>query len=407
MLFGDRKMKLAYEEALELLLNKIKKIEDTETVSILEAGGKVLAQDVTAPFDQPPFPRSPLDGYALRSADIKEADKEHPVRLKVIAEEMAGYQVDARVEPGTAIRIMTGAPIPPGADCVVLQEDTDYGEEEVEIYKALSAGQNICEQGEDFKKDTVLLRTGDILTPACIGVIASIGQSFVKVLRRPRVVILSTGDELLKPGEALRPGAIYDSNLPLMQMNLLKWGAEIMYAGNSGDDPENAAALIREYAKKSDLIVTTGGVSVGKKDIMHDVYEILGAERIFWRVSIKPGMPTLAGIYEDTPVVSLSGNPFGVVVTAELFVKPAISRLAGDKRMELTWCDAIMENEFNKITKARRFVRARYDNGKAAVTDGLSKNGTLSTVCHSNCLIDIPAGNGPLKPGDAVKVLMM
>lgn len=400
-------MSIKYEEAIGLLLENVRAIGQNEVIALWDSCDRILAKDARAPFDQPPFARSPLDGYALRSQDIVNASKECPVKLKVIAEEMAGEHCQDMITAGTAMRIMTGAPIPQGADCVIGQEDTDYGEDIVEIYEYIQSGQNICPKGEDYRAGSLLLEKGDRINPASVGVLSSIGQEWIFVKRKPRVLLISTGDELLRPGQPLQAGKIYDSNLPLMQANLKKWGADILLATNTGDDPVITARLIRDYVDQVDLVVTTGGVSVGKKDIMHDVYQLMDIHRLFWKVAIKPGMPTLAGMIGNTPIISLSGNPFGVVVTAELFVKPVILLLSGDKDRDLVWLDGKMENSFSKTSAYRRFIRGRFVNGKVSVTDARSANGTISTVCHSNCLIDIPAGNGPLKIGDAVRVLMM
>lgn len=400
-------MSISYEEALRMLLERITPIEETETVELLGLNGRVLAEELKATFDQPPFPRSPLDGYAVRSEDIKTASKDTPATLKVLTEVDAGHTTDIEVTAGTAIRIMTGAPIPAGADCVIMQEWTDYGEDTVAVYRAVGAGQNICEQGEDFHRGDILIEKEMAITPYSIGVIASVGAAQATVYRKPKVLLLSTGDEIVMPGEDLRPGTIYDSNQYLLQARMMEWGAEVVYSGQSGDDYNAASDIIDKYAGEADLIVTTGGVSVGKKDIMHDVYTQLAIEKVFWGVDIKPGMPTLTGAYKNTPVISLSGNPFGVVVTAELFVKAAIAKLSHNNNLGQTWLDGVVTNYFDRKTKTRRFIRARFDNGKVTVTDFRSANGTLSTVCRSNCLVDIPGGTDRLSKGDRVRVLMM
>lgn len=302
---------------------------------------------------------------------------------------------------------MTGAPIPEGADCVIMQEDTDYGENTVEIYQSVGAWQNICEQGEDFHRGDVLIQRGELLNPACIGVLASVGRAEAVVYKKPRVLLLSTGDELLLPGEPIRRGAIYNSNLYVLQAQLFSWGAEIVYAGQSSDQPEAVAEIFRKYRNQVDLIVTTGGVSVGKKDIMHDVFRMLDMEQIFWRVDIKPGMPTLAGDYLGIPVMALSGNPFGVVVSSQLFIRTVLCKMTGDPGLEMKWREAILTNEYRKSSKARRFVRSKYADGYVRIVDGVNGNGTLSTVCQCNCLLDIPAGSGALRAGEKVTVLMI
>lgn len=400
-------MTISYDQALSILLSRIKTSTQTETLPLEDSLGRIMAEDFYAPFDQPPFPRSPLDGYALRSEDIAGASPDAPVKLEVIDEVMAGHFTDAVVTPGTAVRIMTGAPVPDGADCVIGQEDTDYGEEQVSVYYSLSAHQNVCPQGEDFSRGDLLLEKGTVISPSSMGVLASGGAAMVKVAARPRVLLLSTGDELLLPGDAMRKGGIYDSNLFLLRSELESWGAGIALACQVNDEPEKAAELCREYAGKVDLIVSTGGVSVGKKDIMHDVFRMLDIERLFWRVAVKPGMPVMAGMLQGTPVLALSGNPFGSFVTSQLFIPPVLSRLSGDPRLVLEWHEAVLQNEYRKKSPVRRFLRSKFEDGKVTIVDKVNGNGTLSSLCRCNCLIDIPGGSEGLSPGDKVSVLMI
>ena len=254
------------------------------------------------PIDQPPFPRSPLDGYALRSADTEGASRETPVSLKVIDEVFAGGFCLSRVTEGCAVRIMTGAPIPEGADCIIMQEDTDYGMETVNIYRSLRHLQNYCFAGEDYKKGTLVMKPGMQLSAPEIGVIAGMGIGRLSVYRKLRALVMSTGSELVSPGQPLKPGQIYDSNLHMLLAQLRMWDIEITAGNLMDDDPEHACAFIRENADRADIIISTGGVSVGKKDIMHDVLDILGAEKLFWKVSLKPGMPTLCGLISGKPV---------------------------------------------------------------------------------------------------------
>lgn len=398
---------LTLKQAQELLLAKTETVRDTEEISLWEGGGRTLAEDIFAGQDQPPFARSPLDGYAVRSGDIAGASKERPARLSVIDEVDAGQVSGMRVEKGTAIRIMTGAPVPEGADCIVRQEDTDYGEEKVEVYREVGAYENYCFAGEDYRAGTQVLEKGTKLGAIELGTLASLGREKVRVFRRVRAAVLTTGDELVLPGEERKPGKIYDANLYTMATRLTALGAEVIRKGRTGDKPEEAAAWIREAGEKADIIVTTGGVSVGKKDIMHEVLKLLDCERIFWKIAIKPGMPTLCAQYGGKLLICLSGNPFGAAVNLELLVRPVLAKMAGRKAPELLRLSAVSESEFPKRSGVTRYVRAFYEEGKVRIPEGSNASGILSSMCGCNCLIEIPAGTAALKKGDRVWIVLL
>lgn len=398
---------LTLNQARELLLAKTEKIEETEEILLWECVGRTLAEDVLAKRDQPPFPRSPLDGYAVRSGDIAEASRECPARLQVIDEVDAGHVSGRRVEEGCAIRIMTGAPIPEGADCIVRQEDTDYGEETVEIYKQIRAWENYCFAGEDYKAGSKILKRGARLGSIELGTLASLGLEKALVFRRVRAAVLTTGDELALPGEELKPGKIYDSNLYTLVTRLTGLGVETVRKGRTGDNPEEAAAWIREAARETDLILTTGGVSVGKKDIMHDVLKLLNVRRLFWKIAIKPGMPTLCAQYEGKLLICLSGNPFGAAVNLELLVRPVLAEMTGRKELEPKRIRAVAESEFPKRSGVTRYVRAFYKDGKVRIPEGSNASGILSSMCGCNCLIEIPAGTPEVKRGDEAWVILL
>ncbi len=398
---------LTLKQAQELLLAKTETVRDTEEIQLWEGGGRTLAEDIFAGQDQPPFARSPLDGYAVRSGDIAGASKERPARLSVIDEVDAGQVSGMRVEKGTAIRIMTGAPVPEGADCIVRQEDTDYGEEKVEVYREVGAYENYCFAGEDYRAGTQVLEKGTKLGAIELGTLASLGREKVRVFRRVRAAVLTTGDELVLPGEERKPGKIYDANLYTMATRLTALGAEVIRKGRTGDKPEEAAAWIREAGEKADIIVTTGGVSVGKKDIMHEVLKLLDCERIFWKIAIKPGMPTLCAQYGGKLLICLSGNPFGAAVNLELLVRPVLAKMAGRKAPELLRLSAVSESEFPKRSGVTRYVRAFYEEGKVRIPEGSNASGILSSMCGCNCLIEIPAGTAALKKGDRVWIVLL
>lgn len=312
---------LKVEDAIEQLLIHTRIIQETETVDLLSARGRILAEDMKAGLDNPPFDRSPIDGYACKSEDLTGAAPGNPVTLKVIREIDAGQYYDGMVQSGEAVRIMTGAAIPKGCDCCVKQEDTDYGEDRVQIYRSMKQWENYCFQGEDFKKGTVLLRAGTKLDFVEIGILASMGVAEVPVRRRARAAILTTGDEVMIPGEQLKQGKIYDCNQSLLAARLMDFGAELIRVDKIADCPEDMTKALEGTVGTVDMIITTGAVSVGKKDIMHEALKELGAERIFWRIEMKPGMPTLFSVYKDTPILSLSGNPFGAVVSADVLIR--------------------------------------------------------------------------------------
>lgn len=398
---------LSLNQAQELLLERVKKIEETEMVSLWDAVNRVLAEDISAGHDQPPFPRSPLDGYAVRSEDIAGASKEHPVKLTVIDEVDAGHVSRKYVARGMAVRIMTGAPIPDGADCIVGQEDTDYGEELVEIYEKIGAYENYCYAGEDYKIGTRILKKDTVLGSVEAGILASLGMERVPVYRKPRAAVLTTGDELVLPGGELSAGKIYDSNLYTLVTRLASLGVEVTRAGRVGDDPEEAAEWLRESEKQVDIMITTGGVSVGKKDIMHEVLECLDCERIFWKIAIKPGMPTLCASYRDKLLICLSGNPFGATANLELLVRPLLARMSGRKDLELRRCKAISESVFPKRSGVTRYVRAFYEEGRVRMPEGSNASGILSSMCGCNCLVEIPAGTPKVEKGDEVWIVLL
>ncbi len=395
------------EEAIRLICSEINVITETELCSLERVRGRILAESITAAHDQPPFPRSPLDGYAVRSTDTAGADKENPVRLKVIAGIDAGGWFEGRVSEGEAVRIMTGAPIPDGADAVIGQEDTDFGEDSVRIFSEMSDHQNYIYPGEDYHKGDILLEKGEFLGAVEAGIIASAGLTEVTVLRKPRAAVISTGDELMCPGQDLGPGKIYDSNMYTIKTQLEDWGVDVIAAMHTPDEPEHAAELIGSLAESADLIVTSGGVSVGRKDIMHDVFTILGIERIFWKVRIKPGMAMLAGKLGKTLFLSLSGNPYAAYVDLHMIVRPVLSALNGSNCLEMIRGRAVLMDDYDRKSPSRRFIRAYVQDGKAYIDGHTGGNGDITSGRNINAMIDVPAGSGPLHAGTEVNVLLL
>lgn len=398
---------ISVEQALDFMLKYTKKITETEKVSLTQAVGRILAEDMAAEHHNPPFDRSPIDGYACKSEDLLGASLENPTKLNVITEIDAGMYFEQEVQSGQAVRIMTGAAVPPGCDCCIRQEDTDYGEDIVSIFVQAKKWENYCFCGEDFKKGTILLEAGTKIGYIEAGILAGMGKAEVLVYRMPKVVLLTSGDEVVEPGNPLPKGKIYNYNLTLMAARFMEWGVMPIRMESVEDDADAMAEALKSAAQEADLIVTTGAVSVGKKDIMHESLHKIGAQRVFWKVKAKPGMPTLFSVYQDVPVVSLSGNPFGVAVMMEIMVRPMLEKMKLDPSIGIVRVKGTMAEEFTKTGKGRRFVRAIWKDGVFHLPDGLHSNGVLSSMRGCNCLLDVNKGGKPLQIGDEVEAILL
>lgn len=396
---------ISLEQAIEVLLKHTKRIEAVEEVSLLASLGRVIAEDAVASFDNPPFDRSPLDGYTFASAGTKGASKEQPASFAIIGEECAGDFFDGSVPEGSALRLMTGAAIPEGCDCVVRQEDVTVEHGRILVPYELYHHENYCFAGEDVKKGTVLVKKGTELTAAHLGVLASLGFGKVKVFRRPRIAIASTGDELVLPGEPLKPGKIYNSNLYVLAGRLQELGFEPEVLGILPDDVEEAAKFIDAWRDKADLFLTTGGVSVGKKDIMHGVVKKIGT-RLFWRVCIKPGAPVIAYTAGNMLGIALSGNPFASYATFELLTRQVLAKFSGRCSVQYTPVAGFLADKFPKPSYGRRFIRAHYKDGIFTIPTQ-HDSGSLFSAAGCNALIDIPAGTGPVPAGSRVQGVLL
>lgn len=400
---------LELEQAVELIEQEIRPITDTEMVHIEMCRERVLARDFCAPFDNPPFDKSPLDGFALRSADTAGAGNDSPVCILVKNRVCAGMESEDELRPGEAVRIMTGAPMPKGADCVVRLEDIHQeSDQSILIYKPLKKWENYCFQGEDIRQGTILLEAGAKLGYVEQGILASMGIGEAEVARRPRVALLVTGDELIDPGRARTPGKIYDSNRVLLKARLKELGMDVIEAGQETDDVHRVAARLEHMACRADFILTTGGVSMGDKDIFHEVLPLMQAQVRFWKVRLKPGTPALFSVYRTTPMLHLSGNPFAAATTFELLARPALAKLGNTPSLLLARRQAVLENSFPKESKGRRMIRGNYHNGRVSVPlASRHASGILSSMRNCNCLVDIPAGSPPLQSGHQVSVLLL
>lgn len=396
-------MPICVERAVELSRAAAAVLEE-EQVPLPQALGRTLRRPVFAPFPQPPFDRSPLDGYALRAADIVSASEEMPALLRV-AEKVCAGQVPSRpLAPGQAVRVMTGAMLPPGADCVIRQEDTDLGEERVRIFHAAAAGENRCLAGEEYAAGTLLLDRGTRMDAAALAVAAGAGMERLWVCRRARTAVIATGDELCAPGCPLPPGKVYDVNTAYLEARLGQLGMPPDVSIRSGDTLEGIVRAL-EACAGSDLIVTTGGVSVGERDLMEPALTAWGAEVVFHGVAMKPGMPTLLARRGGTVVLALSGNPFAAAVAFELFARPVLGRMTEAPGLEMERTTALAAADFQKPGGAvRRYLRGRLERGTVTVP-GAQRNGQMRSMVGCNCLVELPGG--AMRQGDRVDILIL
>lgn len=397
--------KISLERAREIMVSQGKVLE-AEKASVFEAFGRVLAEDIYAPMSQPPFARSAMDGFAVRSEDIKDACREKPVRLKLTDRVYAGMEAEKAVEPGETVQIMTGAMVPCGADCVIRQEDCSFREQEIDIYKECFPGENICPAGEDFQKGELLALKGRKIDAYLTAAVVAAGVKELLVYRKARVAVITTGDELKQPGEALKPGEIYDANQAYLSARLKELGCEVVSVCGALDKIENISEAVSEAVKRADLVLTIGGVSVGEKDLLPEVMEELGAEMLFHGISVKPGMPTMLSSLMGTPVLSLSGNPYSAAAVFELLVPSFLEKLVGRENTELTVRTAELANDFLKESPVRRILRGYYDGNMVYVSEKQG-NGQLKGGIGCNCLIDIPAGSREIRAGQCVKLFLM
>jgi molybdopterin molybdotransferase len=412
---------LSVEGALEHILKAFRPLEP-ERVPIIEALGRVLAEDVTADVDVPPHSNSSMDGYAVRASDTAEASRETPVRLRVVGELAAGYVTDTEVTPGTAIRIMTGAPIPPGADAVVKVEDTASETEWVDIYAQGAAGQYIRPAGEDVRQGELILPQGTIVRPQEIGMLATLGRKDVCVIRRPRVAILATGDEVVEIDAPLAPGKVHNANSYSNAAQVVQYGGIPIMLGIARDRVQELTDRIRAgLAQGVDLFLTSGGVSVGDFDVLKDVLAAEG-EIGFWRVRMKPGKPLAFGHLnlppsreggeerKRVPVLGLPGNPVSVMVSFEIFVRPAILNMLGMTNWERPTVEATLVNGVEHKDSRRHFLRVRVEEGeggyRAALTGGQG-SGILSSMVKANGFAIIPEEWTHVPAGARVRVILL
>ncbi|MFN7986290.1 MAG: gephyrin-like molybdotransferase Glp [Thermoanaerobaculia bacterium] len=395
-------------EALGLVLDSVSPLPPRLT-PLFEALGLVLADRVVSPETVPPFTNSAMDGYAVRAGDLSAASRAAPALLEVLADLPAGSVAAHDVRPGTAIRIMTGAPLPAGADAVVPVEATTSAEGRVRIAAPVKAGANVRYAGEDLREGEELLPAGFALTPAALGVLASVGLAEVPVRPRVRVAILTTGDELVEASAKPGPGQIRDSNVQTMCGQAAAFGAVPIPIPRVPDTRAAVTAALEKARAEADVIVTNGGISVGDYDFIKDVLAGFGAREVFWKVKQKPGGPLGYWLWDGTPVFGIPGNTVAAMVCMEEYVRPALRKMMGFTKLLRPEVTGVFEGDFRKSAPDGKVhlvrVRARREGARVVVSpSGPQGSGILTSMLRSNALALVPADATALTTGDEVTV---
>lgn len=396
------------EKALNQILDAIVPL-GTEKITLLDALGRVTGEDVIAGRDIPPKDNSAMDGYAVRFADIREASPEKPVTLKVIEDIPAGTIPQKTVGAGEASRIMTGAPIPEGADTVVRMEDTAKDGQKVKIVATIRKAQDIRRAGEDVREGEIVIPRGGVVRPADVGMLASLGRSLVTVFQRPLVAILATGDELVDIDEKPSPWKIVNSNSYSLAAQVRECGATPMLVGIAKDRREDLVVKFKA-AMRGDIIISSGGVSVGDYDLVKDIMKEVGNQMQFWQVAMKPGKPLAFGAMGGIPVFGLPGNPVSSMVSFEQFIRPSLLKMMGHKNLFRRAVRATLNDDIVKSKGARHFIRGSvtWAGGRYRVTTtGEQGSGILKSMVRANGLIVLPEDVGACKKGDEVTVQLL
>ncbi|HEX7057162.1 MAG TPA: gephyrin-like molybdotransferase Glp [Bacilli bacterium] len=408
-----RRKAIQPEAAWEKIAACVQQLETIE-VALAEAEGMHLAENVIAPAPLPHFARSGMDGFAIRSADIQTASSEHPVLLEVIDNIPCGAAPNKAVLPGTAARTMTGAMVPDGADAVIMLEMTEErnkdGKAYIAVRRSIAKGDNVSLAGSEIAQGELLMEAGRRIGAGEISLLAAFGYSRVKVHRRPVVAVLSTGTELLEVAEPLVPGKIRNSNAPMLAALIREEGGVARLAGKIPDDLAQAKRKLAELFGQADLVITTGGVSVGDYDIMTDLFNEWSGTMLFNKVAMRPGSPTTVGVLHKKLLFALSGNPGACHAGFKLFVLPALRGMQGQKQPQLPIVDAYLAADYPKVNGFRRYLRGRfqYQNGQIFVVPiGSDKSSVMVSIKDAECLIMIPPGGTGMRAGDPVQAIML
>ncbi len=381
----------------------------SERIHIMEALGRVLAEDVKAKRDVPLGDNSAMDGYAVRHEDIAGATSADAVKLTLAGESPAGRPWEGTVEQGRAIRILTGGLVPEGADTVVMVEDTRQEGDEIVVLADSGKGSHIRRSGEDVRENETVLNRGDTVRPPEIGMLATLGHAYVHVYQRPIVAILSTGDELVDLDEPFVTGKVVCSNTYSLAAQVLECGGIPLTLGIASDDDNDQRCKISE-GLRADVILTSGGVSVGKYDLVKDTLSQLGMQVKFWKVAMKPGKPLIFGTIANKPVFGLPGNPTSAMISFEQFVRPALLKMMGHTDIFRPFIDAVLAEDGPATPKRLHLVRCKLfdrDGQMTALTTGNQSSGALRSMVLADGLMVLPPGEGPLTKGTHVKVQVL
>jgi molybdenum cofactor synthesis domain len=403
------KINIALEEAQELLLN-LAEVAGEYQVPLAEAWGKVLSRDITAPHNIPPFPKSALDGYTFRAADTEAAQSSNPVRLEIIDKVRAGYHARHAVSSGTAIKIMTGAPIPDGADAVLKWEDVQVSGNYVYIAQPYKSGDNIIPVGQDVVRGELAAPKGALITPPLVGLFANLGLKSIPVYLPVKAAILSIGDELADLSQELSPGKIYSGNSWTVAARCHELGALPIELGIAIDDIKDIADHVNRGLAEADIVITSGGASVGDYDLIKDTLVQSGAKVLFWKLAMKPGAPVVAAVKDKKLIIGLSGNPAAAMTTFDLLVIPIIKKMLGLSKQLPARIEAVMLDSFKLHNEERRLLRARLitkDTANYVKLTAGNGGGTIKSMVDANVLVDIPAGSGPVFSGQKVACFLL
>ena len=390
-------------DAQAIILKIVSKLP-AEVVPLMESPGRVLAEAVHAPWDLPLVDNTAMDGYAVKSVDCTAG-----ASLRVTGYSPAGASTYEEVRSGEALRIMTGAPIPAGADAVVPIEESVENGDQVSFIDKVKQGQHIRFKGEDFKSGEQVLAEGALIRPADINMLASLGRALVPVYRIPRVAIVATGDELVELGMRPEPGQVINSNSLAVAAAVRELGAIPILAGIARDTPESHRSVL-SAALNADIVITSAGVSAGDRDLVRDILAEIGVIQHFWKVAVKPGGPTAFGVLGRVPVFSLPGNPVSTLLTFEVMVRPAILKMMGHRSLFKTPLRAILEEEARPRRDKLNILRVRlYERGERfyAASSGDQKTGFLKTLVAANGYILLEPGDAPLTSGVEVDVYLL
>lgn len=398
---------IAITEALARMMPRFSALP-AERVPLDRALGRFLAADLRAREDVPGFDNSAMDGWAVIAADLAGASRERPVLLPVASESRAGGPLPPPLAPGHTARIFTGAPMPEGADAVVMQEDTERRDGEVAFFLEPKPGKHVRRRAEVLARDGALLGAGAAIGAGEIGALASQGFAEVPVHRQPRVALLSTGDELRAIGEPARPGSLIDSNAHALAAAVREAGGVPVVLPRAGDDRAALLDAVRSGLASADVLVTCGGVSVGEYDLLHETFREAGVEEVFWKVRLKPGKPLRFGV-APAPVVGLPGNPVSALLTFELFVRPGLRRMLGDPRPFRDVIDVELATSLEASPSRTELVRARVETRAGALPLAMPHrdqgSGALTSLVGLDALVIVPEGAGSLQAGSAARAL--